>query len=194
MNISCPNHSVEDLDTALLPFQGGSFLTADLDRTPDGLLSEKQFTILLDNAYTKGGYIKYNAYSFYELGSSINREYCYSLERYTFFEKLYIHTNNPEYKSKADRFNQRVIDLLACIEYMEKLHITGKDSDMVSPTGSMAPLSSRQRVENMQDLALRTDMMEYSVEKNRSARNLLALYGFLNLTAVGLLIYIYRSK
>jgi hypothetical protein len=58
----------------------------------------------------------------------------------------------------------------------------------------MLPLSSSQIVETMQDLALRTDMMEYSAEKNRSARNLLALYGFLNLSAVGLLIYIYRSK
>ena len=49
-------------------------------------------------------------------------------------------------------------------------------------------------VEGMQDLTLRKEMVEYSVEKNKAATNMLALYGFLNLTAVGLLIYIYRSK
>ena len=194
MNISCPNYSVRDLDTALLPFKNRSFLTATIDRTPDGLLSEKQFKILLNNAYRTGGYIKYNAYSFYELGTALNREYCYSLERYVFFQNQYINTKNTNFQHEADLFKQRVIDLMVCIDYMEKLHSVGDEAIMVRPTPSMLPLSSSQIVETMQDLALRTDMMEYSAEKNRSARNLLALYGFLNLSAVGLLIYIYRSK
>jgi hypothetical protein len=194
MNISCPNHSVEDLDTALLPFKNRSFLTATIDRTPDGLLSEKQFKLLLNNAYRTGEYIKYNAYSFYELGSALNREYCYSLERYVFFQKQYINTKNTEFQQKADTFKQRMVDLMVCIDYMEKLHAVGDEAIMIKPTLSTLPLSSSQIVETMQDLALRTDMMEYSAEKNRSARNLLALYGFLNLSAVGLLIYIYRSK
>ena len=40
---------------------------------------------------------------------------------------------------------------------------------------------------------LRTRMMEYSEEKNNYANNLLALYGFANLIALGLLFYIYKS-
>lgn len=46
----------------------------------------------------------------------------------------------------------------------------------------------------MQDLTLRKEMVNYSIEKNKAATNLLALYGFLNLSAIGILIYIYRSK
>lgn len=40
---------------------------------------------------------------------------------------------------------------------------------------------------------LRKRMVEYTEEKNRSALNLLSLYGFLNLVAIGLLFYISRS-
>jgi hypothetical protein len=40
---------------------------------------------------------------------------------------------------------------------------------------------------------LRNRMMEYSEEKNAYANNLLGLYGFANLIALGLLFYIYRS-
>jgi hypothetical protein len=40
---------------------------------------------------------------------------------------------------------------------------------------------------------LRKRMVEFTEEKNRSALNLLSLYGFLNLVAIGLLFYIARS-
>lgn len=40
---------------------------------------------------------------------------------------------------------------------------------------------------------LRRRMVEFSQEKNLSANNLLALYGFLNLVSIGLLFYIYRK-
>ena len=40
---------------------------------------------------------------------------------------------------------------------------------------------------------LRQRMVEFTQEKNQSAANLLSLYGFLNLVAVGLLFYIARS-
>ena len=36
-------------------------------------------------------------------------------------------------------------------------------------------------------------MIDYTIEKNSSSRNLLAIYGFLNIVAVGVLFYIYRS-
>ncbi len=40
---------------------------------------------------------------------------------------------------------------------------------------------------------LRQRMVEYSQEKNRPTNNLLQLYGVLNIVAIGLLLYIYRS-
>jgi hypothetical protein len=200
MNVTCPSRSVKNLDEAVLAFQGRSFLTSYTRRNPDGVLSKNFFLTLLDNAYKTGDYIKYNAYSFYQLASNVNREYCYYLERFVFYEKLYIHTRQPEYKTTADIMEQKAKDLLTCIDYLEDLQINGDDSYMVNPTRDMPPLSSNQRIDlreamaDIKDPALRTDMLEYSLEKNRSAQSLLAVYGFLNLTAVAVLIYIYRAK
>jgi len=196
MNVSCPSHGIEDMEAALKPFDTTSFLTPIIKRTSDGLLSKRQFDTLLDNAY-KNGYLKYNAYSFYQMASNVNREYCYYLERFVFFNKLYAHTKKLEHKTKADNIEQKMKDLLTCIDYLEEIQLKGDDSFMVNPTREMAPLSSGQRVdlmEGMTDAALRNDMLEYSLEKNRSAQSLLAVYGFLNLTAVALIIYIYRTK
>lgn len=202
MNVTCPSHSVKNLDEAVLAFQGRSFLMSYTRRNPDRVLSKKFFLTLLDNAYKSGDYLKYNAYSFYQMASNVNREYCYYLERFVFYEKLYIHTRQPEYKTTADIMEQKAKDLLTCIDYLEDLQIHGDDSYMVNPTRDMPPLSSGQRIDlreamtNPDDTTrkLRDDMLEYSLEKNRSAHSLLTVYGFLNLTAVALLIYIYRAK
>ena len=40
---------------------------------------------------------------------------------------------------------------------------------------------------------IQSSMIEYSLEKNSSSRNLLAIYGFMNLVAVGLLFYLYKN-
>ena len=36
-------------------------------------------------------------------------------------------------------------------------------------------------------------MIDYSIEKNSSSRNLLAVYGFMNIVAAGLLFYLYTN-
>ena len=198
MNVSCPSHSVEDVEAANMPFDGNSFLTPYIKRASDGVLSRQQFLVLLDNKKKTGDYIKYNAYSFYQLASNINREYCYYLERFIFYQKEFIHTHNSDYKDTAILMEQKMKDLLTCIDFMEELQKAGDDSFMVSPTSDRSTLSSSQRLdvgEGMNDYtALRNDMLEYSLEKNRSAQSLLSVYGFLNLTAIALLIYIYRTK
>jgi hypothetical protein len=43
------------------------------------------------------------------------------------------------------------------------------------------------------DADIKSAMIEYSIEKNQSSRNLLAIYGFMNIVAVGLIFYLYRS-
>ena len=101
---------------------------------------------------------------------------------------------------------RKMDDMLAALNFMETFMKSGNE---ITPTESQRPASwkalgltenfTAQRIEGMSDisgnsLALRKDMLTYSEEKNRAAASLLALYGFLNLTAVGLLIYIYRSK
>jgi hypothetical protein len=113
------------------------------------------------------------------------------MERYVFFFK----TSDP----MASQFNGAVQDLLTCLDFAEKYQSNGTD---INPTASQRPyswqVSSSQLTEGMANpndmLELRKDMVIFSEEKNRSARNLLAVYGLLNLTAIGLLIYIARSK
>lgn len=49
----------------------------------------------------------------------------------------------------------------------------------------------------LQSKTLETDvqsaMIDYTLEKNSSSRNLLAVYGFMNIVAIGMLFYLYRS-
>jgi hypothetical protein len=40
---------------------------------------------------------------------------------------------------------------------------------------------------------LKSAMVDYTVEKNSSSRNLLAIYGFMNIVAAGLIFYLYRT-
>jgi hypothetical protein len=46
-----------------------------------------------------------------------------------------------------------------------------------------------------QDLAadIQSSMTDYSLEKNESSRNMLAIYGFMNIVAVGMLFYLYTN-
>jgi len=41
---------------------------------------------------------------------------------------------------------------------------------------------------------VKQSMIDYTIEKNSSSRNLLAVYGFMNIVAVGLLFYMYRAS
>jgi hypothetical protein len=46
---------------------------------------------------------------------------------------------------------------------------------------------------NLLKTDIQSAMMEYTIEKNQSSRNLLAIYGFMNIVAVGMLYYLYRN-
>jgi NADH:ubiquinone oxidoreductase subunit C len=44
------------------------------------------------------------------------------------------------------------------------------------------------------DTDLKAAMVDYTTEKNSASRNMMAIYGFLNIVAVGMLVYLYRSS
>jgi hypothetical protein len=52
---------------------------------------------------------------------------------------------------------------------------------------------SEQLQKNDMNTDIQSSMIEYSLEKNSSSRNLLAIYGFMNLVALGLLFYLYKN-
>ena len=206
MNTTCSDTAVENLDIALQPFPEDSFLEDKIDRDDAGNMKQDQFNKLITNEINAKRLVDRNSFSAYQLGSRMNREYCYYLQRIVFFDKRYAATGDKSMKEKGDAMKQKMDDMLAALNFMEAFMKSGNE---INPTESQRPASwkalglkekfTTQRVEGMRDisgndLALRKDMLIYSEEKNRAATSLLALYGFLNLTAVGLLIYIYRSK
>ena len=205
MNTSCPDTSIDTLETALQPFQEDSFLTDTVERDDAGNMTHNQFIKLIWNEIDAGRLIDQNSFSAYQLASRLNREYCYYLQRVVFFDKKAAGSGNMTMKSNGATMKQKMDDMLASINFMETFIQSG---NQITPTESQRPASWKllgltenfrsQRIEEGMSepasLALRKDMLTYSEEKNRSATSLLALYGFLNLTAVGLLIYIYRSK
>jgi hypothetical protein len=204
MNTSCPDTTVENLETALQPFPEPSFLTDTIERDGAGNMTQDQFNKLIANELSAGRLLEQNSFSVYQLGSRLNREFCYYLKRVVFFDKKYASSGNNSMKANSDIMMQKMNDMLASINFTEVLMQSGNQT---TPTESRPPASwnalgltenfTAQRIEGMSNpsnLALRKDMLSYSEEKNRAATSLLALYGFLNLTAVGLLIYIYRSK
>jgi hypothetical protein len=207
MNTSCPDTTVDDLRTARQPFPEPSFLstsdqrknirgsTHDSIRDSSGNIPFSHFKTLLQREIDANRLIRENTYSLYQLGSRINREYCYYLKRVVFYDSQYSKTGAAADRDAGADAKRKMDDLLGCLNYMETYIQT---NNQLTPTESQRPLSYQnlgQRIEGMtSDLALRKDMLAYSEEKNRAANSLLALYGFLNLTAIGVLIYIYRSK
>jgi hypothetical protein len=220
MNLSCAEKSVETEKIAETPFLGGSFLTPNLKRTPDGILTISQFISLLNNSMKQGKLTQGEAFGFAMLQSSIQSEYCYALQRYVFYLHRYVKTRDIKYKEKAQKYNQYVQDMLTCLDFTEQIQKEGAEANLVAPTESMRPLSwqalglkekfqsgeskyTQQRLEIQEQMAnlsndellkLEKDMLVYSKEKNKAATNLLGMYAFLNLTAIGLLLYIFRTR
>lgn len=205
MSITCEVKEIETELEAKTLFAQGTFLAPDLKRDSKGILTEDQFQKLLSAAGAKGKFLPQNEFSFQELIDSVQREYCFTLRRALYFKKKSIESallkkSSDESEKLANEFQQKTIDLLTCLQYFEKIK---KERTSLKPTASQTPYSWQvlqrnnvpKQIESMTDIVdLRKDMVDYSKEQNRSASTLLGVYAFLNLTAVGLLIYILGSK
>ena len=148
----------------------------------------------------------------------IQEEYCFNYFRYkysleTLFEKL-VNTSKNTVLSDADRndiqrrldrarsFNEKLNDLVQITNFIaqkrsaemrqQNTEINAMNTNIAS---TYSTLQTHARIlnseTNLQDLRKR--MVEFTEEKNRSAMNLLSLFGFMNLVAIGLLFYIARS-
>jgi hypothetical protein len=73
------------------------------------------------------------------------------------------------------------------------------DKDINSQNGDLD--TARQRLRDHSEILEKNDLqsdvqaalVDYSIEKNSSSRNMLAMYGFMNIVAVGLLFYLYTN-
>ncbi len=148
----------------------------------------------------------------------IQDEYCFYYFRYkysleTLFDKL-VNTSKMNSLSDADKadiqskltraknFNEKLNDIIQITNYIaEKRAKEMRDQNVeintlnASIKSTFDTLQAHSKMLNSETSItdLRKRMVEFTEEKNRSASNLLSLYGFLNLVAIGLLFYIARS-
>jgi len=148
--------------------------------------------------------------------ASLKAEYCFYDSRYKYalqqlIAKLQIgYTNNDQtnatliqkYLKATQGLNQRLNDLSQITNELTKQRlqqtqdlnseINSLNSELASKSEKLAEqnkiLSSQQST-----ALLYKDMVRYTKEKADANNNLLTLYSFLNIVALGLLVYVYRS-
>lgn len=153
-----------------------------------------------------------------EAMSMLQSQFCWNYWRYKYaLEDLFttlVNTStavefNTEDRAKiqqklniAREFNTNLNDLIQFANHVAQM----RAAEMGTQNGEINALNTRireiyDRLASANDLLKREDatvelrkrMVEFTQEKNLSANNLLSLYGFLNLVALGLLFYISRS-
>ncbi len=150
--------------------------------------------------------------------AKIKMEYCFYYVRYkyaleTLFDKLVTTSKSSTLTSsdqqdiqskltRAKEYNEKLNDLIQITNYIaqkraSEMRDQNSDINKVNTeiAGTFQTLQDHAKILNKESSItdLRKRMVEYTEEKNRSALNLLSLYGFLNLVAIGLLFYIARS-
>jgi hypothetical protein len=148
----------------------------------------------------------------------IQQEYCFYYFRYkyaleTLFDKL-VRTSKSSTMTESDKaeitnklnsaktFNEKLNDLIQITNYIAQkraAEMRSQNSEINALNSGIQStfdtLQAHSKILNSESSIsdLRKRMVEYTEEKNRSALNLLSLFGFLNLVAIGLLVYIARS-
>jgi len=152
------------------------------------------------------------------LRTSISNEYCYYYVRYMYaLQKVLLLAatsgmqlaTNADYNSKkqtAVSLNGKLNQLLQIMQgivgsrasslsdyYGTTTGVNAVNEDLDDARKSLVGHMSKLQNNNLQS-DIRGSMIDYSLEKNKSSTNLLAIYGFMNIVAVGMLYYLYRNS
>jgi len=152
------------------------------------------------------------------LRTSISNEYCFYYKRYMFALQRVLMlaatsgmnlSGNADYIEKrttAQDLNKKLNQLLQVMQGLINARSQSLDSYYGTTTGvnalngqldaartSLTGHMSKLQSNNM-EMDVKSSMIDYSLEKNSSSRNLLAIYGFMNIVAAGILFYLYRSS
>lgn len=146
----------------------------------------------------------------------IKSEYCFYDSRYKYaLDKIFKEvqqghlTNTPttsastkKYIAVAQSLNRRLNDLIQIVNAITNDMMatsTSMDTEMSNMSQSMQDLKKKLEQQNKTissneaTMKIRKEMVKYSEEKARHTDNLLKLYSFLNVVALGLLVYIYKA-
>jgi len=148
--------------------------------------------------------------------TNVKAEYCFYDSRYKFcLEKLFSavrqgYQNNSreaqalvqKYLDLTQRFNQRVNDLTQIMNAITEdgLRASNNISQDIKDFNEKIQQQKNKLIEQRDLISssqatttIRKQMVKYTEEKARRSDNLLKMYGFLNIVALGLLVYIYRA-
>lgn len=152
-----------------------------------------------------------------KLRKDITTEYCFYYKRYIYVlhdilmsaATLTEGSKPPDYikkKENTEKLNGKLNQILQVLQSLVNSRLTTLKG-YYGPNSGVNELNSElntTRNELIKHSTLlkntelekdaRAAMIDYSVEKNQSSRNLLAIYGFMNIVAVGLVFYLYRSQ
>lgn len=151
------------------------------------------------------------------LRDSINKEYCFYYKRYTFIlheilmqaatkDSSKLGADYIQKKNDTEALNSKLNQILQVIQALVNSRIaslkeyygekTGVNqiNDYLDTTRVDLLNHSKLLKNKSMEKDLKSAMVDYTVEKNSSSRNLLAIYGFMNIVAAGLIFYLYRSS
>ena len=150
------------------------------------------------------------------LRESIGNEYCFYYKRYMWaLEHVLalaatpgLDTTTASYvtmKENAQNLNMKLNQILQILQGIVKSRAASLDTYYGSSTGVNAMNSQldktrdslMQHMGKLQNSDMETDvksaMIDYTIEKNSSSRNMLMIYGVMNMVAAGMLFYLYRN-
>jgi len=145
------------------------------------------------------------------LRENISKEYCFYYRRYMWgITKMLNDATNtsgivaPALKDGVQSLNNKLNTILLIMKALVNSRLNTletyygeKGVNRLNTQLDTARTNLKNHSEQLQKNDLNTDiqssMIEYSIEKNSSSRNLLAIYGFMNIVAVGLLFYLYKN-
>jgi hypothetical protein len=147
------------------------------------------------------------------LRANIKKEYCFYYKRYMYALEhvLFLAATKKAdgkyntMKANTEALNSKLNQILQILQglinsrteslksyYGTDTGVNKLNVELDSNRAQLVKHSKLIRDINM-ERAAKVAMVNYTVEKNNSSRNLLAIYGFMNIVAVGLLYYLYRN-
>lgn len=218
--MECPDYSTFSFTELNATYPQGILKTfSDSDRDSSGILKHDvvrttvqtlQLPVLRQNKEEK--YLK----ELDEYTAAVKAEYCFYYSRYSYSLHKLIgaisdsYANNSSdtattintYRGYAKTLNQKVNDLTLLINGIAK-HMLKQSNELAREIKEFDDKISEQRTRlevqnqiittNESSTKIKQQMVKYTEEKARHTDKLLQLYSFMNIVAVGLLIYIYKA-
>lgn len=143
---------------------------------------------------------------------AIRDEYCYIRARYEYSVRRFVEgafsagsgstvTNYDTWLDAARTLVIQLVDMLTLIAALKDERATKYASQSAAAEAAAATTKISTLLSQKKDLTdpesakkLYSKMVEYTTEKAKANGNLIALYSFLNLVALGMLFYIYRAS